>query len=115
MSPRILVKSCVGGGWEESFSEHPDAVRIFVCGFFERIFRADFSVRIFVRILDSLRADFDADFLLRFFGREIAARATKKILQKSSPKSSPIPPRIFASQPSLGLEKSRMHTWVPVA
>ena len=62
-----MVKSCVGGGREESFSEHPDAVRIFVCGFLCAdflcgFFRADFCVRIFVRILDFLRADFSADF-----------------------------------------------------
>ena len=43
-SPRVMVKSCVGGGREESFFEHPDAVRISVCGFL----CADF----FVRILD---------------------------------------------------------------
>ena len=76
-SPRVMVKSCVGGGREESFSEHPDAVRIFVCGFFcvrifvcgffVRIFRADFCVRIFVQILDFLRADFSADFDADFF------------------------------------------------
>ena len=30
--------------------------------FFVRIFRVDFCVRIFVRILDFLRADFSADF-----------------------------------------------------
>ena len=109
-SPRVMVKSCVRGGREESFSEHPDAVRIFVCGFcarifvcgffmrifvcgcFVRIFRADFCVRIFVRILDFQRADFYADlnFLLR---RETAGRAT----QKSSPKNLPkILPKILS-------------------
>ena len=86
-------------------------VRTFVCGFFVRIFRADFCVRILVRILDFLRADFYAVFFEDFFGRETAGRATKKILPtKSSPKSSLNPPRIFASQPSLRLEKSRVHT-----
>ena len=69
-SPRVMVKSCVGGGWEESFSEHPDAVRIFVCGFL----CADFCVRIFCADFRGFlcadfradfgffRADFDADF-----------------------------------------------------
>ena len=42
-------------------------VRIFVCGFFVRIFRADFCVWIFVRILNFLRADFSADFYADFF------------------------------------------------
>ena len=95
-------------------------VRIFVCGFFVRIFHADFacgfscgfwifcvriSVRIFVRI-----------FFGGFFGQGDCRESDKKILpKKSSPKSSPNPPRIFASQPSLRLKKSRVHTWVPVA
>ena len=42
-------------------------MRIFVRGFFVRIFRADFCVRVFVRILDFLRADFSADFYADFF------------------------------------------------
>ena len=50
-----MVKSCVGGGWEENFSEHPDAVRIFVCGFCVRIFVCGFS-------RGFLCADFRADF-----------------------------------------------------
>ena len=94
-SPRVMVKSCVGGGREESFSEHPEAVRIFACGFL----CADFCVRIFCADFSCgfLRADFRADFgffcvrisvrifFLRFAWRATAGRATKK----SSPKNPP--------------------------
>ena len=75
-------------------------VRIFVCGFFVRIFHADFacgfscgfwifcvriSVRIFTRIL-----------IGGFFGRETAGRATKKSSPKNPPQNPPPnPPRIL--------------------
>ena len=72
-----MVKSCVRGGREESFSEHPDAVRIVVCGFLcadfcVRIFLCGFSVRILVCGFSCgfwifLRADFSADFDADFF------------------------------------------------
>ena len=59
-SPRVMVKSCVGGAQEESFSEHLDAMRIFVCGFLY----ADFGVQIFCADCSCgfLCADFRADF-----------------------------------------------------
>ena len=109
------------GRSEESFSEHPDAVRIFVRGFlcadfcvriFCADFRADFCVRIFVWILDFLRADFGADFEAVFyedFWQGDRGRATKNP-SKNPPKNPPqsssrIPPRIFARQPPLDSRK----------
>ena len=82
-----MVKSCVGGGREESFSEHPDGVQIFVCGFL----CVDFCVWIF--LCEFMCADFgffvcgfQCGFLTRIFfedflGRETAGRATKKSLK----------------------------------
>ena len=99
-SPRVMVKPCVGGGREESFFEHPDAVRIFVCGFFAR-FSCGFCVRIFVRILDFLACGFHCGFLRGFFledffGTETAGRATQKSSPKTPPQNPPQnPPRIL--------------------
>ena len=90
---------------------------------FLRGFCADFHVRLFVRILDFLcadfRAGFDADFFFQgFVGQGDHRESSKKNPSKKPPPNPPrIPPtapRIFASQPSLRLEKSRVHTLVPV-
>ena len=67
-----MVKSCVGGGREESFSEYPDAVRIFLCGFS----CADFYVRIFCC------ADFFcADFCVRVL--DFCVRISVRILTQT--------------------------------
>ena len=97
-SLRVMVKSCVGGGREESFFEHPDAVRIvvcgflcadFLCGFFMRILRADFRadfgfffVRISVRI-------FTRTFFGGFFWQGDRRESDKKILPKNPPQNPP--------------------------
>ena len=114
-SPRVMVKSCVGGGREESFSEHPDAVRIFVCRFLcadfcVRIFCTDLFVRIFV--CGFLCADFGffswisvriltRIFLRLFFWQRDRRESDKRNLQKNPPQNLPqnasrTPPRIFA-------------------
>ena len=89
--------------------------RFFLCGFFMRILRADFRAD-----FGFFACGFQCGFLRGFFFEDFLAGRPQgerqKILpKKSSPKSSPNPPRIFASQPSLRLKKSRVHTWVPVA
>ena len=66
------------------------SIPIFVCGFLYadfcvRIFCADFScgfcVRIFVRILDFLRADFSADFYADFFWRIFLAGRPQGVVE----------------------------------
>ena len=76
-----------------------------------RFLCADVSCRFWILCAD-FSVDFDADFFENCFGQGDRRESNANSPSKNLPQNpSRIPPRIFASQPSLRIEKSR----VPVA